>query len=245
MLRNTLLILTLLVSCQMAQGQSFAFGLKGGLTIGTQKWGNSFERDALFRYHGIAFIETLPDGNNFALFAQAGYHVKGSSIRTNYTTLDGNRRQLVTPFAFNNISATLGGKKKFDVGRGDMRLFYMFGIRGDYNVSTDLGPQELIADNPFLAQIYPIEGFVNNFTYGATVGGGVEVPLGELVGMSLEFTINPDFSNQYNQPQIENVIDPNPNSTRSTFTIPERQIRNLTFEVTAGFRFLRIVEYID
>jgi len=65
------------------------------------------------------------------------------------------------------------------------------------------------------------------------------------VGMTLEFTVNPDFSNQYNQPQIDNVIDPNPNSIRPTFTIPERQIRNLTFEVTAGFRFLRIVEYID
>lgn len=245
MLRSYLFTITLLIGCQVVDAQSFAFGVKGGLTIGTQQWGNSFERDALFRYHGIAFIETLPDGNDFAILAQAGYHVKGSSIRTNFFTTAGDRRQLVTPFEFNNISLTLGGKKKYDVGRGNMRLFYMFGVRGEYTVRTNLGPQDLIEDNPYLARIYPFEGFVNKFTYGATVGGGVEVPLGDLVGMSLEFTVNPDFSNQYNQPQIDNVIDPNPNATRPTFTIPERQIRNLTFEVTAGFRFLRIVEYID
>lgn len=245
MLRNSLFVLVFLVGCQVTYAQSFAFGVKGGLTIGTQEWGNRLERDALFRYHGIAFIETLPDGNDFALLAQAGYHVKGSSIRTNFFTTTGDRRQLVTPFEFKNISLTLGGKKKYAVGQGDTRLFYMFGIRGEYTVDTELGPQDLIEDNPYLAQIYPFEGFVNDFTYGATVGGGIEVPLSDLVGMSLEFTVNPDFSFQYNQPQIDNVIDPNPNATRPTFTIPERQIRNLSFEVTAGFRFLRIVEYID
>ncbi len=245
MSRIILLFCFALMTFTALQGQGFAFGVKGGLTIGTQKWGNSFERDALFRYHGIAFIESLPEGNDFSIFAQAGYHVKGSSIRTNFFTLDGNNRQLVTPFEFQNASLTLGGKQKFDVGFGDSRVYYLFGVRGDYTINTDFGiDEQQIMDFPYLAQIYPVETFVKNFTYGATVGGGIEFPLSDLVGVMLEFTVNPDFSNQYNQPRIENVINPNPNSNQ-TITIPERQIRNLTFELTAGFRFLRIVEYID
>lgn len=244
-MRHFLLLFFTLGLLTDLSGQSFAFGFKGGLTIGTQDWGENFERDALFRYHAIAFIETMEEDNAFNLFAQAGYHVKGSGIRTNFFTLDGDRRQLVTPFVFNNLSLTIGGKQKFDVGFGGSRLYYLFGIRGDYTLSTDLRSEEDIVNNPFLARIYPLETFVNDFNYGATIGGGVELPLGDLVGMLLEFTVNPDFSNQYNQPQIDNVIDPNPNAPRPTFTIPERQIRNLTFEVTLGFRFLRIVEYID
>jgi hypothetical protein len=31
----------------------------------------------------------------------------------------------------------------------------------------------------------------------------------------------------------------------STRTINERRIRNMVFEVTLGFRFLRLVEYVD
>jgi hypothetical protein len=244
MSRIILLFCIALTAATTLQGPGFAFGVKGGLTIGTQQWGNSFDRDALFRYNGIAFIESLPESNDFSIFAQAGYHVKGSSIRTNFF-FDGNRQQLITPFEFQNASLIVGGKQKFDIGFGDARIYYLFGIRGDYNLSTDFGiTEEDIEKSPFLGRIYPVETFVNNFTYGATVGGGIEFPLNDLVGVMLEFTVNPDFSNQYNQPRIENVINPNPNSNQS-ITIPERQIRNLTFEISAGFRFLRIVEYID
>ena len=63
-----------------------------------------------------------------------------------------------------------------------------------------------------------------------------------MIGMMLEFTVNPDFSIQYQQPPIPNVLD---TYTNQTITIPERRIRNLTFEVTVGFRFLRRIEYID
>ena len=58
----------------------------------------------------------------------------------------------------------------------------------------------------------------------------------------IEFTVNPDFSLQYEQPAIPNVIDPITGQTR---TLQERRIRNLTFEITVGARFLRKVEYID
>jgi hypothetical protein len=230
--------------------QSYAFGLKGGLTIATQNWDNTFQRDALFRYHAIAFIESAPEDNTFALFAQAGYHVKGSAMRTFPSTFidgNGNRRSfpgLNIPFEFKNVSLTIGGKQKYPFGGGDKRLYYMFGVRGDYTVATSFGDIDF-ERNPLYATIYPIEGFVNRFNYGAILGGGIEIPLTDLYGLVVEFSVNPDFSKQYNQPPIPNVRNPNPDASQQTITIRERSITNVTFELSVGFRFLNIIEYID
>lgn len=250
MIYRILSVLLVLCLAQGAKAQSYAFGVKGGLTIAAQKWDNSFKRGPLFSYHGIAFIESAPEGNEFALLAQAGYHTKGSAIRTfasSFVDQNGNLRNypaLRQGFEFQNISLTLGGKQKYSFGNGDSRLYYMFGIRGDYTIGTNFdGLTE--NTNPVYALIYPIEGFVNKFNYGATLGGGMEIPLGRLYGVVLEFSVNPDFSKQYNQPRIDNVINPNPYGSQNTITIPERAITNVTFEVSAGFRFLNIIEYID
>ena len=89
---------------------------------------------------------------------------------------------------------------------------------------------------------FPDEFFVRNWNYGVTLGGGFEFPFSDLVGGMLEFTVNPDFSYQYKQPQIPNVYDPYTGQTRA---LGERLIRNVTFEMTLGIRFMRIVEYID
>ena len=230
-------------------GQSYFFGLKGGLTIGTQKWDQSFQRDPLFRYHVIGFIESFDEEDKYSLFAQLGYHVKGSAIRTYATTgrlpdgtiIDIPARE--TPFEFNNLSLTLGGKQKFEVGQNS-KVFYLLGIRGDYTVSTNLRPTDLETYNIYNT-IYPFEEYVNKFNFGATAGAGMQFMFSELVGGLLEFTVNPDFTRQYNQPEIPNVINPNPGYGSNTITIPERQISNVTFEITLGLRFLRKVIYID
>jgi hypothetical protein len=229
--------------------QGYAFGLKGGLTVGFQRWDESFQRDPLFRYHGIAYIESLSENNEFGLFAQGGYHVKGSAIRTFPFTyqLSGGGFETVPgftiPFEFRNVSLTLGGKKKYDFGL-NIKAFYLLGIRGDYTVSTKLRPDFIDENSPY-ALIYPIEPFVRKINYGATFGGGFEWMFSEYVGGVLEFTLNPDFSLQYNQPPIENIINPNPNFGANIITIPERQIRNVTLEVTLGLRFLHKIIYLD
>ena len=227
------------------EAQGFAFGIKSGLTVGFQKWDNgSFEsRDPLFRYHGIAFIESLAEENKFAVFAQAGYHIKGSAVRTlSFTNINGIRIPgRSTNFQFRNVSVTVGGKQKFDLG-ATAKYYYLVGLRGDYTVSTQLRPEWL--DETFVTAYYPFEAYVNNWNYGATIGGGLEFPFGELIGGMIEFTVNPDFSKQYNAPRIDNVVNTNPNST-NTITIPERQIANTTFEISLGLKFLRKVEYID
>lgn len=229
-----------------AQSDGSYFGVKGGPTIAIQQW-NTFDRNPLFGYHAVVFVESLPEREQFSLYAQLGYHLKGSSIRRSLFGNPFNAGAFSLPpqnFKFHNLSLVLGAKQRF-TDLGGSRVFYNFGIRGDYTLDTNLDEyNNYVEANPTFAGIYPIDSydFIRRINYGITVGGGFEFPFSEYVEGLLEFTVNPDFSLQYQQPAIPNVIDPFTGNTR---TIPERRIRNLTFEVTLGFRFLRKVEYVN
>ena len=127
------------------QAQGFAFGAKGGLSVGFQKWGQQgSQRDPLMAYHGVAFIESAPEDNAFAVFAQAGYHVRGGAVRTRTRTIldnNGNLRDLsgrTDRYEFRNISISLGGKQKLPLGSGSSKVYYFMGIRGDYTLNTNL-----------------------------------------------------------------------------------------------------------
>ena len=230
-----------MTTTMVGQG-SFYFGFKGGPSIGFQKW-NAFERDPLFRYHGVAFIESATE-DKVALFAQAGYHLRGSAIRTQPVFFD-NRDfpGFSIPFEFRNAALSLGAKQKFDLGISN-KFYYLIGIRGEYTISTQLRPDGISEDNPYFLT-YPFEEFVNKINYGLIAGGGIEFTLSEFVGILLELSVSPDFSRQYRQPEIPNVIQPFPQGGSNTTTLREREIVNTTFEISIGFRFLRKVEYID
>ena len=239
---KTLLLFALfamLINGLCAQGT--VFGIKGGLTLGIQKW-NGIDQDPLFKYHGAISVESLDETAQFSIFAQAGYHIKGSALRNgSFLDQNGNLARLsAQEFLFKNISVILGGKRKYDLS-DKMKGYYLFGLRGDYTLGTNL--DDYRTANEFNGGLYyPDNGFVRKYNYGMTIGGGFEFALGELVGLLLDITVNPDFSYQYKQPAIQNVRNPN---TGQNTTIPERTIRNTTFEVTAGFRLLRKVEYVD
>lgn len=241
------LIFLLLLAPATAIGQGTIFSLKGGPTAGFQRWDNSFQsRSFLFRYHAVLAAETYTEEDKFSLFAQAGYHIKGSAIRTFPSVVQtpvGPRQYpgFSIPFEFRNASLTIGAKQKFERSESS-KLYYLFGIRGDYTVSTQLRPDNL-DEFSLYSTIYPFDGFVNKINAGATIGGGLEFLFSEYVGGLLEFTINPDFTKQYNQPAIPNIR--NPNGDNTTITIPKRQITNLTLELTLGVRFIRKIEYLD
>ncbi|AEE50431.1 hypothetical protein [Haliscomenobacter hydrossis] len=230
--------------------QNTAFGIKGGLTAGRQRWDNTFERDMLLRYHGIAFIESASEDSRFALFAQGGYHIKGSAIRTPRSAVTGSGGTIFDvpaqqiSFEYRNVSLTVGAKQRLDLDLGEKKLYYMFGIRGDYTINTLLGPR-IPNEYDIYTIYYPIPEFVRKLNYGITMGGGIEIPFDELVGVLVEFTVNPDFSYQYDQPPLENIINPNPWAPRGNISLPQRRSTNLTFELSFGFRFLRKVIYID
>lgn len=241
----------LMMSLADVQAQDYAFGVKGGFTLGLQQWNTSFSnREPLYRYHGLLFIESAEEDEPWSLFAQGGYNIKGSSLRfrrQTFTDPDGRTRNfggLTIPFEFRNLTLTLGAKQKFDLGLSDSKWYYSLGIRGDYTISTKLRPDGIDETDPY-AIFYPIDGFVNKFNYGISVGGGIELPFSELIGMVVEITVNPDFSKQYNQPRIDNVINPSPWASERTTSIGERSISNTTFELTLGFRFLHKYIIID
>jgi hypothetical protein len=236
---NILVFLVASFFCSDLMAQGSYFGVKGGLTVGTQQW-NNYDRDPLFKYHGIVFIESLEETGQFAVFAQAGLHQKGSALRYQTGSFFGNDyRPPADEFIFNNISLTVGMKRK-ELLTEKSKFYYLFGLRGDYTVSTNLGDYD---EDQFNRNFYPFEEFVRPWNFGLTVGGGLDFDISEFVGAFLEFTVNPDLSLQYRQPRIGNV--PDPFRPGQNVTIGEREIRNITFEVTVGIRFLRQVIYVD
>jgi hypothetical protein len=238
----TFLSLNLLVFSGL-NAQGTAYTLKGGLTLGVQQW-NSFDQDPLFKYHGAISAESLDESAQFSIYAQAGYHLKGSALRNQqFFNINNPNQPFRLPaqeFIFRNISVVLGAKRKYELS-DRLMAYYLIGLRGDYTLSTNLKEYKALneANNTLF---YPADEYVRKWNYGVALGGGFEFSLGELVGANLEFTVNPDFSQQYRQPQINNVYNP---FTRQNGNIPERIVRNVTFEISAGFRLLRIVEYVD
>ena len=213
--------------------QSYAFGAKGGLTVGMQKWNGFAGRDALIRYHGDLFIESATEENLSSLYAQLGYHVKGGALRTNrwYDPVTMQEfRPTTQSMEFGNLSLVLGAKQKFDIGGGS-RAYYGFGARVDYNLMTNFGG---------FFQTY--EGLENKFTWGVTVQVGSELYLGEFVSGFLEVSFSPDLSKQiYIPPQDTGYTD----SSGRRIVLREQDIANIILEVSMGIRLLHKIEYID
>lgn len=236
---STIIFCFLFACTGFAQG-SFAWGVKGGPTVGFQQW-NSFQRDPLYRYHGDLYIESYDGEGANALYAQIGYHVKGSALRNrNGRGVNGQVFQLATrTFEFNNISLATGFKQLFDLNAN--KAYYFFGLRGDYTLSTNLQPFDR---NNIESAYFPIKEGVRRFNYGISGGAGIEFMFADLVGGVIEFSLAPDISFQYQQQEVVGSLVTDPFTGQPT-TLPERRIRNFVAEVSVGFRFLRIVEYID
>lgn len=234
-----LVLLGALLSIQTF-AQSYAFGLKGGPAIGFQRWGEG-SRNVLWAHHIAAFIESAPEEGGGVMYAQAGYHVRGSAIRFQSFSIGNNQflGQNTDEFRFNNASLTIGFKNR--MFKGSTVLYYMFGVRSDYTLSTNLDEySDLVLFNPY----YPLEQFVRKFNYGVSIGGGWEFPFSEFISGIVELSFHPDFSRQYDSPSIPNVVNPF-NQGGTNITIPDRRIVNYTAEISIGLRFLRKIIYID
>ncbi len=225
-----ILFFGLLVGASSALAQSYAFGLKVGPTLGLQRWNGFQGNDPLIQYHAMAFIETADEDNLGALFAEAGYHVKGRAVhfRASVHPVTGTPYDAQTyQLKFNNASLSLGGKKKFFVGAN--LAYYSIAVRAEYNLSTDL-------------EIYEgFEGGINKFVYGLTLGGGFEFPFTEFVGGLIDFRFSPDISRQIFLPPFEFQ---NP-YTGTLDVFGQQSVKNLAFEVSLGLRFLHKITYID
>jgi len=220
-----------------AQGQMF--GVKGGLTMGLQKW-NNFERDPLYASHLAVSMESAEGDRKSAVFGQVGYHTKGSAIRfQRFFDNNGNEyKPSTTDFKFNNVALLLGVKQILGNENQDSRPYYKLGIRGEYTVSTNLDE----FDTRFSFS-FPQDEFVKKITYGVSFGAGYEFYLSDLVRGFVELNIGQDLSNQYEQFPINNI--PSPFQSGQTISIPERKITNTVVEISVGVLLWRKVEYID
>lgn len=226
------LLVFISICCADLSAQSYAFGLKGGMTAATQRWNNFDSGQPLISYHGDIYIESWNEENLSAIFASVGYHARGRAIRTRRTV--GLNGEDFPSRTFNqrlyNAALIIGVKKKIPLGNDNKRGFYGFGVRGEYNIKTDLG-------------IY--DGFndaVNKITYGVTVNGGFEFMFSEFIGGVFEISIHPDFGKQIFVPPFPNYIDPYTGVRR---TLPEQNVVNTSIEISVGFRFLHKITYID
>jgi hypothetical protein len=229
--------------------QSRAFGVKGGLTAANQRFdgGSSFNNGLLFKYHGALFVENVPEDPTSVLFAQIGYHTRGHARRyqrgvaLNYQTNQLTEVAGFTEqFVFNNIGLIVGVKRRNVLN--NEHAYYALGLRGEYTVKTNLPDGKNLPG--IYSLYYPSKDFVKKLNYGLTLSGGYEFPFTDLMGGFVELSIHPDVSKQYFQPAIP-INSTNPFTGEPIGTIPAQTIRNLTFEITLGFRFVRKVVYID
>ena len=216
----------------------FAWGFKGGLTVGTQKW-NGTDRSPLFRYHGVVFVESASNEKS-AFYAQAGYHIRGSATRFGpyFDPFTGAYRSGFTNgYQFRNASLSVGVKQKFEY-KENLKYFYGFGLRGEYTINTNLEKGANVSG------YFPVDdpNTVRHFNGGFDLIGGFEMKFSETIGGIFQITLSPDVTRQYFELAKPNVTDP---YTRQRITIPAQEIKNFSLEISLGLRFLRKVIYVD
>jgi Outer membrane protein beta-barrel domain len=245
-MKQLYIFLFLILSPSLFHAQGYGFGVKGGLAIGNQRFDGSgtFDNSLLFKYQGDVFIESAPEDPTSVMYASLGYHVRGHARRYRASAYDNGGQIVRTPsftqnYAFNNISLGVGFKRRNVLNRE--HAYYGIGMRGEYTLNTNLES----ANSLGFYSIYNLtEDFVKKFNFGMTLTGGYEFPFSDLAGAFVEFSVHPDITKQYYQPFY------NPN-TRDPFTgqpitgVSEQSSRNLTMEITIGFRFLRKIIYTD
>jgi hypothetical protein len=229
-----LLIFNVLFS---AHSQSYWFGAKGGFAMNNQSWGNGFgsvgvNRDAMFSFNGDVFIESFDEEKKGALYAQLGFHTRGSALR--FFSNNGNFNAL-SKYKFNNLVLELGAKKPF-FSSDDYAPYLILGVRGEYTVANNLRTVSQFAE-------IVSADYVRKFNYGVTFGGGFEMVMSELSNVFVEATMQPDYSFQYEHFGISNVR--NPWVPNERIDLPATQVRNLSIEIKVGVKFLRKIEYID
>jgi hypothetical protein len=238
-----LLLIATTPSVLTAQGT--VYGIKGGLAVGNQSFNNggTTSNGLLFRPYGDLLIESAPADNSSVMYLQVGYHPRGHAKRFNGTYIDPITNQSIgsftQEFVFHNVGLTVGFKKRNVLNNPN--AYYLLGLRGEYTVSDNLFDASAAGGGVFA--LYGLSStFVNKFVYGFSLGGGYEFAFSDLTGGFVEFSVHPDIGRQYFQPAIGNIFD---RYSGQNVTIPEQSIRNLSFEITVGFRFLRKIEYID
>ena len=239
MYRYVLLVFVCLFAATGVEAQSYWFGAKGGVAMNNQSWGSggtnySINRSPLFNINGDIFAETYDEDKKGALYAQLGFHTRGSSLR--YISFLSDFRSQVK-YKFHNLVLELGAKKGLHLVSG-MNAYFILGVRGEYTVGSNL---DNISRSNLGELVSP--DYIRKLNYGVTFGGGFEREVSALSNLFIEFSVQPDLSFQYEQFPIDNIR--NPWIPNERMNLPLTQVRNLSIEAKVGIKFLRKVIYSD
>jgi len=226
---SVILLVVCSISLVRAQGSIYSF--MGGLTYSNQEK-TQYQNEPFLRFHAVASVESTSDISPNAMYFRLGYHVKGSSLKFGayYDNSNVQHPAQTQSIEFHNLSGGVGWKQRRPLG--SLWYSYGFGVRVDYNLFTDY------------SEIFEIlKGAENNFTYGVDVNVAMEFPLSEFVSATIEFGVSPDLSQQLFVPPLDSGY--NYGGAGGDIFLPETELKNLVYEIRAGFRFWRKVIYTD
>lgn len=212
----------------LVHSQVNGFGIKGGPSLGYQKWGGSNQRDPLLRWHVAIFFDSESSDSKNVIYSQLGYHVKGGGIRFPFSIdQHGNRLPGGTyGMEFHNISLDLG-LKRF-IKQGPWKPYYAVGIRGEYTVNTHF-------------EIYEnLQEWTCKWNYGISIKLGSEFKFQKFIHGGIELNIAPDLSKQIYVPASIRRINPWTGQAEPGY---EQSTVNTTLELSLYLRFLQIIEY--
>lgn len=243
MLRCILLFALISIS-SLISAQSYNWGIKGGLTLGKQR--GAYSPSVLFKFHGDLFLESYSEEDRTNLGVQLGYHPRGSAIRS-WGFSNGTSGTIVSftnNFLYNNAVLAPYAKQKFKLN-DKFKGYYSLGFRLEYTFGSNL-PSGNDFNNNVIYYYYPIKENIRKWNYGPMLAAGIQLQYSELVDGFIEFNFSPDLSSQYYQLPLQNVRSFDPyTGVVQNISLPEQSNKNLSFEITFGFRFLRKIEYID
>lgn len=208
----------------------FYFGPALGPGVNFQRW-EDFNNDPLFSLNADFFVESVAEETKSAFFAMVGYRTRGSSNIYNSGT--GGLNISSYKYSFSNAVLELGAKRY--ITEASSRPYYMVGVRGEYNIRTNLKQYER-----FQTPFFPGNDFVKKFTYGFTFGGGYDFKISEMLNGFVQITMCPDINEQYYQPPLFNVPAP---GGFGTISLQERRVKNTSIEIKFGLKILRKVIY--
>lgn len=212
--------------------QGTAFTIKSGLSLNTQRWTGLGSRSVMMKPHYLLSIESLDIEDKYSFFFQAGYHQRGTAFRFASGINPGTGISFGSTtrnVEFHNISLSAGVKSKKQL-KENLKSNVFFGLRGEYTVKTKF-------------EIYePLKDGTRKINWGIDAGMGLEWMFAEHMGAIVEFRISPDVSRQIFVPVYHGLTDP---FTGNTYSTQEQNIRNVSFELSVGLRFLRKVVYYE
>jgi hypothetical protein len=229
-MKKIALVLSLLVgSMAMIHAQGTAFGLKSGLSVGTQNWSSFGNNSPLFKPHYLFSIESLDVEDRFSFYLETGYHTRGTAYRFVGSSPGFSFQNVSRNIEFRNISLSGGLKSKKDF-KNNMKSYVLFALRGEYTSGVNFEVFEIF------------EPGTRPFVYGITAGAGFEWAFTEHVGGVIEFRVSPDIARQIFVPSYQGLTD---GFTGEVYNTREQNVRNVSFELSVGLRFLRKVVYLD